>query len=61
MAETQTLDPIRVPEPILQSGDQAWIDRYRAAVTKQRAEKAAKAGAKAVKPSAQAPAKKKDS
>ena len=57
MAETQTLDPIRVPEPILQSGDQAWIDRYRAAVTKQRAEKAKGA----VKAPAQAPAKKKDS
>ena len=55
MAETQTLDPIRVPEPILQSGDQAWIDRYTAAVTKQRAEK----GKGDVK--AQAPAKKKDS
>ena len=55
MAETQTLDPIRVPEPILQSGDQAWIDRYRAAVTKQRAEKA-KGAVKT-----QAPAKKKDS
>ena len=62
MEETQTLDPsIRIPEAILQSGSQAWIDNYREAVTKQRAAKATKAGANAVKPSAQAPAKKKDS